>query len=123
MGQLPDFEALVALADKDPIAFERFRQQTCQQFIETLPNKHQHRLRAVQNRVEMELNRAKTPMAGLLRVSSMMHDSFYRLTIKLEQIDKLAHGELSSIQDPRSAPAEIINLSAWKAAGHPDRQH
>ncbi len=123
MGQLPAFDDLVALADKDPEAFERFRQQTCQQFIETIPNKHQHRLKAVQNRVEMELNHAKTPMAGLLRVSSMMHDSFYRLTTKLVQVNRLAKGEISSISTPPSAPAEIVSLSEWKATVQSDRHH
>ncbi|MEH6471278.1 MAG: DUF3135 domain-containing protein [Halopseudomonas sp.] len=109
MGQLPKFEELVALADRDPEAFESFRQTACQQFIATTPNTHRRRLAAIQNRVEMELKRAKTPMAGLLRVSGMMHDCLYQLSNKLIEFNH--PGSIARSPTPR---AEVINLLEWK---------
>lgn len=115
MGQLPAFEELIELADKDPEAFECFRQQACQAFIETTPSTHQHRLRAVQNRVEMALDRAKTPMARLLRLSTMMQESFFQLSAKLEEVDLLAQGKIAQLPPPIETMAEVVNLDDWKA--------
>ncbi len=115
MGQLPAFEELIELAEKDPEAFEIFRQQACLEFIENTPTPHQQRLMAVQNRVEMTLHRAKTPMAGLLQLSSMMHDSFYQLTTRLEDIHQLAQGKKRLNLRPAKPLATIINLDDWKA--------
>ncbi|MEH6649385.1 MAG: DUF3135 domain-containing protein [Motiliproteus sp.] len=115
MAELPEFETLIELADKDPEAFERFRQQTCQQFIETTSNHHQHRLRAIQNRVEMALDRAANPMAGIISVSTMMHDSFYQLTCKLQQVNRLTRHKKNLTPLPTSPSATIIDIDDWKA--------
>ena len=64
MELLPEFDDLVALADADPQAFDDLRQRACQQYIQTVPRAHRHKLRAVQHRVEVTLQRAKTPIAG-----------------------------------------------------------
>lgn len=115
MAELPEFETLIELADKDPEAFELFRQQICQQFIETTPDHHRHRLQAIQNRVEMTLGRAKNPMAGIVSVSSMMHDSFYQLATKLEEVNRLVHNKHYLIPQPTTPTAKVINLDDWKA--------
>jgi hypothetical protein len=115
MEPLLEFEKLVALARQDPDAFENYRRSMCQQFIATVPSDHQHRLAAVQHRVEMALRRAKTPLAGLLKISSMMHDSLYQLSSKCTALNSLTLGSAHNL--PRQPPthADIISLSAWKA--------
>ena len=114
MAQLPEFEQLVTLAERDPEAFEKFRQNACQQFIATVPSSHRQRLTAVQHRVETELSRAKTPLAGLLKVSCMMHDSLYELSSKWIEFNRIAHRPLNSTQVQPASRAEIINLHDWK---------
>lgn len=115
MGQLPDFEDLVILAKQDPQAFESFRQSACRQFIATAPSDHQHRLAAVQNRVEMELRRAKTPLAGLLKISCMMHDSLYQLSSKWIEFNRVTQRPSGSISRQPAVHAAVISLSEWKA--------
>ena len=114
MAPLPEFEQLVTLAERDPEAFEKMRQTACQQFIATVPKAHRQRLTAVQHRVEMEIRRAKTPLAGLLKVSCMMHDSLYELTSKWIEFNRFAHRPFNPTQTQPSSRAEIINFQDWK---------
>lgn len=118
MAPLPEFEQLVALAKRDPEAFERFRQATCQQFIATTPHNHRHRLAAVQNRVEMALSRAKTPLAGLIKVSGMMHDSLYQLSSKWLEFDRELKHESNPASLNSTTGAAIISLHDWKEQQH-----
>ena len=113
MNQLPCFETLKELADQDPEAFEEFRQQSCLDYIETIPTPHQKRLRAVQFRVDYEIRNAKTPMAGLVKVSAMMHDSFYRMSRKLSQFTNLVSDP--DYNPPTDKPANIVDISEWTA--------
>ena len=113
MNQLPCFETLKELANQDPEAFEEFRQQSCLEYIETIPTPHRNRLRAVQFRVDYEIRNAKTPMAGLVKVSAMMHDSFYRMSRKLSQFTDLVSDP--DYTPPTDKPDNIISISEWNA--------
>ena len=111
MTQLPCFETLKKLASQDPEAFEEFRQQSCLAYIETIPTPHRNRLRAVQFRVDYEIRKAKTPMAGLVKVSGMMHESFYRMSRKLNQFTELVSDPDYSL--PAEKIANVVVLSEW----------
>ncbi len=123
MLSLPEFEQLVTLAQDDPDAFERFRQSFCQSFIATAPRNHQHRLTAVQNRVDMVLSRAKTPLAGLITVSGMMHDSLYQLSSKWLEFDRQLKHPCPHAPLKSARAAEVVNLQDWKAQQHTGPQH
>ncbi|MCW8885812.1 MAG: DUF3135 domain-containing protein [Motiliproteus sp.] len=111
MAELPCFDELKALADNDPEAFENFRRSSCQEFICCLPKQHQKRMRAVQFRVDCEIARAKTPMAGLVKISVMMHDSFYNMREKLNVLNRLVFTPVA-----HSIPQEqkIVDLNRWR---------
>jgi hypothetical protein len=114
MGQLPAFEELVELADKDPEAFDAFRQQTCRQYIQSTAGRQQHRLLAIQNRVEMTLRRAKTPLEGIISISNMMYDSLGKLDNKLQEIQRTSENRPFQVEPKRRA--QIIELERWRAS-------
>lgn len=129
MHQLPDFDELVELANKDPQALEAFRQASCQAFIDSTPSKHHQRLQTLQFRLEREIRTAKTPLAGLLKLSNMMHDSFHELTETILALKYSAfypsspsQTALTKSQAGDSANrASVIDLQQWKARHQPSQ--
>lgn len=113
MGELPCFDKLKTLAAEDPVAFDRFRQDMCQDFINSIPPAHRPRMQAIQFRVDHAIRRAKTPLAGLILVSGMMHDSLRQLSWRLEDLKEFA---LDPTREAPPAPplAEIVYLDQWR---------
>ena len=70
-----NFDEWSRLARSNPDAFERRRRDAIDFAISRASARSQPRLRRLQWRIDMEIRRAKTPMAAYLRVSSMMWDS------------------------------------------------
>lgn len=77
--ELPSFDVLREMAQKDPDALERLCVQLCDQLIQDAPPAYRRKLRGLQFRVDMERRRAKSPMAACIAISGMMHDSFDKL--------------------------------------------
>jgi hypothetical protein len=77
--ELPSFDVLREMAQKDPEALERLRVQLCDQLIQDAPPAYRRKLRGLQFRVDMERRRAKSPMAACIAISGMMHDTFDKL--------------------------------------------
>ncbi len=77
--ELPSFDVLKEMAQKDPEALERLRVQLCDQLIQDAPPAYRRKLRGLQFRVDMERRRAKSPMAACIAISGMMHDTFDKL--------------------------------------------
>ncbi|WP_210396822.1 DUF3135 domain-containing protein [Motiliproteus sediminis] len=118
MGQLPCFDDLKKLAETDPQAFDAYRKTLCHEFIDSIPKGHRQRLRAVQFRVDNVIHRAKTPMAGLIKVSEMMHDSLYSLSTKLYELSETPGApELNHTQAP------VIDMRRWAANRRSRKNH
>jgi hypothetical protein len=64
------------LARDDPQEFDRRRHAAVAAAIARAPERLQERLRALQCRVDLELRRAGTPLAGTLRLHALMWDQF-----------------------------------------------
>lgn len=77
--ELPSFDVLREMAQRDPEALERLRVQLCDQLIQDAPPAYRRKLRGLQFRVDMERRRAKSPMAACIAISGMMHDTFDKL--------------------------------------------
>lgn len=94
-----DFETWAALAQSDRAEFERRRKVAVDEVIATASPEHQPRLRALQWRIDVERQRAATPLAACIRISSMMWDSFYEL-----------HATLNGVRSsrPSAPPATVI---------------
>ncbi|RLT94517.1 DUF3135 domain-containing protein [Ketobacter sp.] len=82
---LPEFDKLREMAQRDPEALERLRVELCDRVIQEAPEKYRRKLRGLQFRVDMERRRAKSPMAACIAISGMMHDSFDRLRQTLNE--------------------------------------
>ncbi len=121
MTRLPCFDDLKVMADQDPEGFEQFRRQSCQDFIRCLPKHHRQRLKAVQFRVDYELSKAKNPMAGLVKISGMMHDSFYQLTEKVNLLSDV----IFTAETPQLGPYEnnVVQFSEWSKTARLRKKH
>ncbi len=71
------FEAWAELAQRDPQAFEQQRQHYIDALIAEMPSAHRRRMECLQWRIDMERNRAATPLSACVRISRMMMDSVY----------------------------------------------
>ncbi len=116
MGQLPEFDTLKQLAESDPKAFNALRQAYCQALICSVPCRHKHRMQAIQHRIDTVITRAKTPMAGLITVSCMMHDSLARLA---SQLSRFQDHPLCDLPPPQQKSADVIDLADRKRRRSP----
>lgn len=107
--QLPDFDTLMELAEKDPAAFDQLKAEAVEDTISSASADSQRRLRGLQWQVDVELKKAKTLMEGCVKVSEMMHDSLWELRMVLENHDAGLIDE--SFHDAElDATADIIPL-------------
>ena len=70
-----DFDTWMELARSDPEGFEAQRRKLIEARIQRAPRARRQRLRGLQFRIDMERTKARTPMGGCIRLSSMMWDS------------------------------------------------
>ena len=79
MGDLPDFDTLLAMHRDNPESLEELRRRLTCKILRQAPDSTRRRLEGLQFRIDMELQRASNPTARCIRLSDMMHDSFARL--------------------------------------------
>lgn len=79
MGDLPDFDTLLAMHRENPESLEKLRRRLTRKLLRSAPDSTRRRLEGLQFRIEMELQRATNPTARCVRMAGMMHDSFARL--------------------------------------------
>jgi hypothetical protein len=90
------------LARDDPAEFERRRQAAIEAVIAQAPPELQARLRGLQFRIDLERERAKTPLGATVRLQSMMWERFAELR---EALQALADGTALP-----AAPAESARI-------------
>lgn len=71
-----DFDEWALLASKDPEAFEQRRIDYIESFIKQHNDSQQRRLRGLQFRIDMERQRARSPMGACIKISNMMWETF-----------------------------------------------
>jgi hypothetical protein len=101
-----DFDEWMVLARSDPDEFERRRRILIEKTISRASARSQPRLRCLQWRIDMERQRARTPLAACLRLSSMMWDSVVGESGLLHALDAFRRGSLSELA--ARAPAATI---------------
>ncbi|QSP94684.1 DUF3135 domain-containing protein [Marinobacter salinisoli] len=77
--QLPTFDELKDLAQRDPEGFEKLRAELIEECILSSSKSNQPRLRGLQFVIESRRRVAGSPMKALLDIQSMMHDSLFEL--------------------------------------------
>ena len=73
-----DFDQWMKLAEKDPEAFDKKRQDLIQATINEAPAQMHQRLNGLQWHIDTEIKLAKNPMDACLRIHQMMMDSVYQ---------------------------------------------
>jgi len=76
---LPDFDELTEMAQQDPDQLEALRLQIIEETISQAEEYNQRKLRGLQFHIDMEIRRAKSPMAACIKISGMMHHSLQDL--------------------------------------------
>ena len=84
--QLPDVDDLMQMAQDDPEALERLREQLCAQVIANAPRQYQRRLNGLQFQINMERMRANNSLHSCIKISQMMMESYQQLQLSLEEI-------------------------------------
>ena len=105
---LPEFDKLREMAKQNPEQLEKLRAELCDQLIQEAPEEHRRRLRGLQFRIDMERQRAKSPMAACIAISGMMHDSFDRLRQVLNEAAGNVSPTLKSEQEAEAVPAKVL---------------
>lgn len=81
---LPSFSRLRELAENDPDALERLRQQHVQAAIDAAPEEYRARLEGLQFQIDGQRRLAKNPMSSCINISKMMHDHLHKLKAVIE---------------------------------------
>lgn len=105
-----DFDTWTEVATSDPVKFESHRQYLIDDFFSNIPESRMRRLRGIQFQVDMERERAKTPMAACIKISSMMWDSIGGEGGLMDAFKALTHG--AELKTPaRSFKADLLKFS------------
>ena len=87
MSNYPSFNELLKLAQEDPEALEKFRQEQVELIINQAPIKNQQRLRGLQFQIDAQRTlHPNSPMGACLKISQMMHDSCDNLRTWLNKV-------------------------------------
>jgi hypothetical protein len=105
-----NFDELAELAKNDPAAFERRRKEMIDGLFASIEARNDdpqflQRLRGLQFRIDMERERSRTSMRALLRIYSMMWDSFIELNALLQRVSQPMH----ALPAPAAVPAAQRN--------------
>ncbi|MEP1216625.1 MAG: DUF3135 domain-containing protein [Marinobacter sp.] len=76
---MPNFDELKDLAQRDPEAFEKLREELIDDSICSSSKRLQRRLRGLQFTIEARRRVARSPMKALLDLQGMMYDSVLSL--------------------------------------------
>jgi len=104
-----NFEDLAGLALKDPAKFEALRTKLCNDLINSAPKRLHRRLNGLQFTIDMERQKAKTPLAACIKLSQMMHES-------LAQLQQALSNPEEYMRNKRREEAKVIQFDAIESA-------
>lgn len=103
--RLPAFDVLVDMARNDPHGLETLRRSLTNAVITAAPTEDaRRRLRGLQFRIDMERNRAATPLAATIRLSELMCHSLARLHRSMVEPDSLRAARRPTRESARVIP-------------------
>lgn len=107
---IPTFDELKDLAERDPAAFETLRADLIDDCIRRSSVRNQRRLRGLQFVIEARRRVARSPMAALLDIQSMMYDSLLGLQQALL-------GQQQPCASPAPASARVLPFPPPRLSG------
>ena len=84
-----DFDMWTQLAQDDPEEFERQRRIVIETAINTAPATMHQRLRGLQWRIDVEIERSNNPVESCVKINRMMMEKVYSKGGLLESFDRL----------------------------------
>ena len=111
-----DFEHWSQLARTDPERFEQLRHRTLNECIARSSRNHQKRLRGLQWRIDRVRDKAGTPLAACLEISTMMWDTFHQLGELYNQAEALQQGK--TVPKPDVKQATILPFAPPESTEH-----
>jgi len=106
-----DFDAWAKLAKESPEEFERQREAALRATIAAAPSEFRQRLEGLQFRLNLERQRAGTPLGTCVRMNSLMWAGFYRLRKELNQATR----GMPTRPEGATTLAEVIPLRSTRA--------
>ena len=105
--RIPSHQVLSRLAADDPPAFEALCSTLVERCIERAPERIQQRLRQIQFRVDCIRRRSRSPLGALIKIQSLMWESFLQMDQELQQWVRLTSDapRLTVREMPVPAPA------------------
>jgi len=120
--RLPGFEVLVDMARNDPEGLETLRRSLTDAVIAgATSDTTKRRLQGLQFRVDLERERASTPLAATIRISEMMCRSLADLHASLVVPEAVGSGVVSDTRSGRSSVPVGSNIIAFRR-DRPDSQ-
>lgn len=105
--EFPDVDTLMRVAQDDPEGLESIRDTVIDALIESAPNEQiKRKLRGLCFKVDVERERAATPLAACIKLSQMMHNSLGELHLAMVAPD--LHSEHARVSQ---APDNVIAFS------------
>ena len=109
--ELPDFDVLLSMARNRPDELETLRHDLVRSVIDRCASHEgRRRLEGLQFRVDMERERARTPLAACIKVSEMMCRSMadlHRSIVAPETLDAPPRHEASILPLPVTKRSEV----------------
>lgn len=116
--ELPSYDVLAQLARNDPVAYEAWRCEVIEDFIDNAPEKIKPRLRGLQWRVECVRQQSKTALGSAVRLNDLMWKSFLNLNEHWRDLANMAaeraelHLAVPSGKPEAARSAQIIEFPA-----------
>ncbi len=105
--ELPPFDELVALAQKNPEAFSQFKRDMCEEMIQSASSNMQQRLRAQQSHIDLVVSQCKNP--NHINVTLMRE-----MTMQMEKFRYALEGDLTPQQDAQIIPFRRNDEDKWR---------
>ena len=107
-----NFDEWLDLSKRDPETFESRRLESIEDFINSVPEDKQHRLRCLQWKIDRVREKMPTPLAACVAISDMMWDSLDRLNQLYHDCETVTSSKHSERKLAPLPNAEIIHLSS-----------
>lgn len=106
--ELPGHEILSRLALDDPRAFEALRSAMIENCITRAPQEIQRRLRQLQFRVDGIRRRSRMPLGALLKIQSLMWDSYFQMNQEMQSFLRHAKGAAHPLDEKINSSARPV---------------
>ena len=105
-----NFDEWLDLSKSDPETFETRRLESIEEFINSVPEDKQHRLRCLQWKIDRVREKMPTPLAACVAISDMMWDSLDRLNQLYHDCESITSSKNGKRVLTPLPKAEIIDL-------------